>query len=81
MADRLVRMAIRSHNRNVKLYRADEIEMHVMFAGDLADTQKVASLIRQNKLGKAWDVASDMDTAARDELSGSVYNWLYKVTE
>lgn len=81
MADRLVRMAIRSHNRNVKLYRADEIEMHAMFAGDLADTKKVASLIRQNKLGKAWDVVDEMDTCAREALSDSVYNWLYKVTE
>ena len=82
MADRLVRMGQKALNRNLKNLEGDEMEAELrkMFTKDFEDTKKIAKLIRANRVDAAWKATVDMDTGARDEMSGSVYDWLRNET-
>jgi hypothetical protein len=48
---------------------------------DAKDYNAIADLIEQDKIVEAWEKASGLDTAARDEIPQRLYDWLYEEWE
>jgi len=46
--------------------------------GDIFDYKKIIEAIRNGQLCKAFDLANDLDTIARDEIPMTVWNILEK---
>jgi len=76
-ADRMKRVALRNHTRDLKLWNpVTEPEMIDLVNNDRKDHLHIVSLIRQGKIGQAWDIAQDLDTSSRDAIPDSVWRFL-----
>jgi len=69
--------------RNVKLFKPDnvsfEADMSMVF-NDARDLYIIGSYMIKGDLDAAMGVVTDVDTAVRDEIPASVYNYLVKNT-
>ena len=74
MADRMKKAAIEYYNGQTKGER-DETFLD-MISADLADMKKIATLIRQNDLRKAANIAQGLDSFPRDCVPQSVWTYL-----
>jgi len=83
MADRYLRVAERTNRSDVRKFSGiqDDLAMIRMFHDDLLNHVKAVALIRKGKLEDAFEAMQNMDTAARDTVPVTVYNWLEKETE
>lgn len=64
-------------DRGLRTWKGEE-DMLSMVRGDVRDMRIVAKHILANKLTEARNHASQMDTAARDHIPDSVYDWLFQ---
>jgi hypothetical protein len=68
---------------NAKLFRPDNVSFEAdmsMIFNDARDLYIIGSYMIKGDLDAAMGVASDVDTAVRDEIPASVYNYLVKNT-
>lgn len=80
MADRLIRHTDRVVKRGLRTFKGEK-DMEEMYLADQLDYLGIAMMIRKNHIAAAWECANRLDTAARDEIPATVWDWMYRVTE
>lgn len=58
-----------------------DLDMWDMTIKDAYDLGCVIALIEENKVSEAFEKASDLDTAVRDEIPKDVWNWMSLVRQ
>lgn len=74
VADRWERAAIRAHKRLLKW--AEDAEMIKLAHDDLAEHMHGVKLLRKGKIVEAYNYASYMDTASREDIPVTVWRYL-----
>jgi hypothetical protein len=77
MADRLRRATVRYENRNMKW--AEDREDARMIRADVKKLNKLAYWIENGEFEKAIHTMGLLDTAVRDEIPVTVYNFVFNV--
>jgi len=82
LASKIASFERKSQAAKAKLPRArtpeekeDLQDDYEMYRDDARDLKKVLEACRAGQPGRAWSISDRMDTAARDEIPNSLYNW------
>ena len=60
------------------LRKRQDLNMWDMYCSDLHDLGVVLSKMEEGNLDRAWYEASQLETACRDQIPTSVYDYLYE---